>query len=311
MVAVNIQGTLHSRSSHTNPTPGAGGLGIVAGFFLAVFFMGMKAFPFYSTLILWTGAMGLAGLMALMGLADDIWGLPYQVRLMLQVVAAFWLIQLGAPMLSWENLFLCFLWFMLFPNAVQEMDRMPGLASGSTLIASFFLSVIAHNAGNPMIAFTSLVLCTATIGFIVFNYPHPRIFMGNTGSLFIGFLFAAYALIGFNSEIGMISLWTVPLLFFFPLYDVIITRFRRLFLRRGFFSAHQEHLFQLLNRAGWSPVRISLLYGAMIVLQGLGAIVLPSIIPNRQILLFLPYLLGAVLLHVLIFKKARKEKVSF
>ncbi len=319
MIAINIQGTSNPRSSHTNPTPKAGGLGIVVGFFLAVFLMGMKSFPFYSTLILWIGTFGLAGVMTLMGLADDIWGLPYQLRLILQILTAFWLIQLGASNpwggikeeILWGNTLISFLWLMTFPNAFKEMDQIPGLSASTTITTSFFLSLISYKAGNLMIAFTSLVLCASTLGFIVFNYPRARIFMGDTGNLFIGFLFAAYALIGFNSEIDVIPLWTVPLLFFFQLYDVIITRFRSLFLGRSFFTVRNEHLFQLLNRAGWSHARVSFLYCSLTCLQGLGALSLPLIIPNHQVLLFLPYLLSAILLQRFIFKKARREKVTF
>lgn len=323
MIGFNIKDTPHMRSSHNNPTPRAGGLGIAAGFFCAILMMGMKALPFYPTLILWVGTFGIAGLMAVMGFLDDVWGLPYQLRLVLQILAALWLLQMGASIpwvslplfgtlpLGFVGFILGFLWLTIFPNAFHFLDGLDGLAAGTAASCSAFLTIIAYRAGNPVITFTSLILCASTLGFIVYNFPKPRIFMGNTGGLFIGFLFASYALIGFNAEIGVIPLWTIPLLFFFQLYDIIIVRLRRVFLGRGFFTAHKEHLFQLLNRAGWSHARISLLYWGITFLQGLGALSLSSMKDSHQALIFIPYLLGAVRLQGFIFKKARAEKVAF
>ena len=114
--------------------------------------------------------------------------------------------------------------------------------------------------------------------------------MGDTGSLFIGSLFSIWAIIGALPFFGEISFFTIPLIFFIYLYDVIITRLRRLTRGHAFMKAHREHFFQLLNRIGWSHGQVSLLYMFFCFLQGIAAVQMQACPREQHLLFFFPFL---------------------
>ena len=111
-------------------------------------------------------------------------------------------------------------------------------------------------------------MAASAAGFLLFNFPKARLFMGDVGSQFIGFAFAALAVIAAEIDASRTSFLVVPLLFFNFIFDTIFTLLRRALRGEDITQAHRTHLYQLLNRIGWSHVQVSLLHFLMTALQG-------------------------------------------
>ena len=141
-------------------------------------------------------------------------------------------------------------------------------------------------------------------GFLIFNFPTARIFMGDVGSQFLGYGFAALAVIAAEYDASRTSLLIIPLLFFNFIFDVTFTFFRRLAAGGDVTRAHRGHLYQLLNRSGVSHVRVSLLHFAVTAAQGAGALVLIGIETQYRILLFTPYVAFQVVYAIAVIRMA-------
>src|SRR5262249_11276191 len=141
---------------------------------------------------------------------------------------------------------LTMLWIVAVMNLVNFMDGINGLVSGSAMIAAAMLALIAPIGHEPFVHFSALLLLASTAGFFVFNFPGGRIFLGDTGSMFLGYMLASLAVIGATKEGGQISFYIVPILISPLLFDAIFTIAAR--ARRGetLWVAHRDHLYQRL-----------------------------------------------------------------
>ncbi len=130
------------------------------------------------------------------------------------------------------------------------------------------MAAIAFVAGTPFLYIACLCLIGAGLGFFFFNFPTGRIFMGETGSQFLGFLIACLAVIGTRAELGGISLLVVPVIFITFILDVALTAAYRLARGYSLFQAHREHVYQLLHRLGRPQWQVSMLYYASFLANG-------------------------------------------
>ena len=130
--------------------------------------------------------------------------------------------------------------------------------------------------------------------------------MGDVGSQFLGFSFAAIAIIAAEVDASRTSLLVVPLLFFNFIFDTTFTLCRRLFNGENITQAHRGHLYQLLNQIGWSHVRVSILHFFMTISQGVGTLFLIRCEPQQQVLVFLPFLILQTVYAVLVIGGARR-----
>ncbi len=261
------------RSSHLTPTPAGGGVGVVAGTGLSCLIIGVFMPEIILPLIL---ALVIAGL----GFADDRRPIAAKWRLLVQALALCILIfvvagpfldrQFGLLLGLLAGLFLivCGVWWV---NLYNFLDGIDGYASVQGLImlwGGILISLLLGDASatHPLILVMT-VSGTAIIGFLVFNWPPARIFMGDAGSTFMGFWIFALAL--FTVISGWMSIWQWAILSGLFLADASVTLLRRLLARENIFQAHRNHAYQKCARAwgGHLPVlRAAIALNLIIVL---------------------------------------------
>ena len=252
------------RSSHTQPTPRLGGVGLALGFALptiALIGLWWKWNPdllvyFNGSLWGWIGIGWLA--IFLVGLADDLLDLapPLKFSLMLVSVAApCW--ALGGASFPFA---IILLWILFFTNAFNFMDGMDGLAAsfaGMAAVFLFFAALIADGFIHLRIEALLLpILFMACLGFLAWNLPPARVFMGDCGSLSVGYILSVYVVLGANGDLGdagapVSPLTSLTILMPF-IFDVALTLARRAIRGEKLWRAHREHLYQRLMQTGLS-----------------------------------------------------------
>lgn len=260
----------NERSLHVTPTPRTGGVGVMAGLLAGwalVALAGLGSLPLAAAL---TGAGGLA----LVGLADDRFGLSARLRLLAQLLVAGAYLALLGPAggeLEWLALGLGLVWM---GNLYNFMDGSDGLAGGMALFGFAAFAVAAALAGQAGLALVCTGVAAAAAGFLVFNFHPARIFMGDVGSVPLGFLAGALGLAG--RESGAWPLW-FPLLVFAPfILDATVTLLRRALRGERIWQAHRTHYYQRLVQMGLGHRRTALLaYALMAGTGGAGVLALP------------------------------------
>lgn len=210
----------------------------------------------------------------------------------------------GSVDLGVWGMVLTVLWLVALTNAVNFMDGLNGLAGGTALIAALFLGAATLGQGAVLTPLLAFLLVPAILGFLIFNFPRGSIFMGDVGSQFLGFVFAALAVIAAEHDAVHISLLLVPLLFFHFIFDTAFTFTRRLLSGENVAQAHRTHLYQLLNRCGYGHVAVSGLHFAMTALQGIGALVLVRLEPDWRLLVFAPFVALEILYAMAVMRMA-------
>lgn len=264
------------RKDHARPTATLGGLGIAAGFYaslvLGAYWGGASSgvegislsVPAEDHLVLF----GFAAVFLLIGLVDDLRPMPARVKLVLLMAASAAACWTGWHVYALESGVEVFaplmvalvaggtLWVFVLTNATNFMDGSNGIAMGSAAIMLLALGAILE----PM---TELVWAIA--GFLALNLA-GRLFAGDTGALFVGFLLSAFSLLG--AYWGLYSVWLPPLIALPFLTDIILTIVWR--ARRGgnVLQAHNDHAYQMLRRAGWSHIEVAGLWWVMSAICG-------------------------------------------
>ncbi|MEX2241718.1 MAG: glycosyltransferase family 4 protein [Burkholderiales bacterium] len=254
--------TPNARSLHAKAVPRTGGIAIAAG--VAV-----------SLALAWPGLpviLGAAALLAAISFADDVVGLPTTVRLALHFgagVAALALdLEIEAPLL-----FLVFALALAWTaNLYNFMDGADGLAGGMTLFGFGAYAIAAYVAGAQTLAALCASIAAAAAAFLAFNWHPARLFMGDVGSVPLGFLAGALGLQGW--AIGAWPLW-FPLLVFAPfMCDATLTLIKRALRRERVWQPHRDHYYQRLVRMGFGHRGAAYVeYAAMAACAGLALLV--------------------------------------
>ncbi len=247
----------NERSLHDRVVPRAGGVAILAAGTVAV---GLPAFEGeFPGALGWIG--GAAGLIAAVSYCDDLAGLATGMRLVVHVLAAAVLLPggialtqvtlPGAPLVLPQALLVgvAILFTVWMTNLYNFMDGMDGLAGGMAVIGFATFALFGWRAGHESFAAVSLTIAAASAGFLVFNFPPARIFMGDVGSSTLGFLAGALSLWGARE--GVFPLWVAVLVFSPFVVDATLTLFRRLLRGERIWQAHRTHYYQRLVRLGW------------------------------------------------------------
>src|SRR5258706_1983124 len=221
----------NARKIHGAPVPLLGGAAIYAAFILGLIVLGDRAC--FRELV---GIVLGATLVSLFGLADDHWGLHAYLKLGGQLLAGVVLILGGTqvylfPSHPWLNWAITLFWVVGITNALNLLDNMDGLSGGTTTVAATFFLLLAAMSGQFLVGALAAGLIGACIGFLRYNLNPATIFMGDTGSLFLGFLLAALAIkLRFPSNVPWIT-WLVPVcVLALPIFDttlVFVSRLRR------------------------------------------------------------------------------------
>ncbi len=283
MIAARVMDTPDGRKAHKNPTPRGGGVGVVVAFLLGIGVMyGYAQFarlgdPYFRGVIL------AALLIAVVSFLDDVWDLPFTVKLGAQALAAIAVVGSGlyvgvlnipvhgAVQLGWFGMVLTLFWILFATNAMNFIDGLNGLAGGTTLVAAVFLAAIAAVQGAWFVYFASLLLAAGLAGFLPFNFPRARIFMGDVGSQFCGFMLAVLGVAAARFDRVELSFLIVPMLLSGVLYDVGFTLVRRALAGENLARAHRGHLYQVAHRAGMDARWIAALHWGFAALGGLAA----------------------------------------
>lgn len=219
-----------ARKLHKNPVPLMGGAAIYISFILVLLFFGRRSF-INEVVGIFIGAT----LISLMGLVDDRWGLGSYIKLFGQLIAAGVLIYSGVQVHlygGWQDIALTLLWVITITNALNLLDNMDGLSGGIAMIAAVFFTLLAALGDQYLVGALAAALAGACAGFLIHNWNPAHIFMGDTGSLFLGFLLAAVGIkLRFPTNSDSIT-WMIPVMVLaVPLFDTSLVFLSR--LRRG------------------------------------------------------------------------------
>lgn len=243
----------HTRFSRV-PTPLLGGVAI----YLA-FLCGLALPPRSQLLHAGLGVLAGSTCVALAGLLDDRRRMSAPAKLAAQLVAVAMLVASGSavalPLPAALNLALTVLWVLAVTNAMNLLDNMDGLAGGAGAIAAGSLALLAARTGDTALAATGAALCGGCLGFWLHNRSPARIFMGDAGSLLVGFLLAALAIQLRFPGLPPTESWAIPVLVLaLPLLDTaFVLATRTLAGRNPFTSGGTDHLSHRLVRLGFAP----------------------------------------------------------
>jgi len=273
----------NERSSHSLPTPSGGGIAIVVSSFLVLGGLVLFHYIGIPRAILIGFGLG-AGLIAALGLVDDIFHLDYRIRLVFQLVGAtLILVSIGSfgiisvPFVGHleQGIFsaiLTLLWIMGLTNSFNFMDGIDAIAGGQALTAAAAWAIIGFGAGHPEIGLVAIVLAASCLGFLFYNLPPASIFMGDVGSLFLGFSFSSLPIITHRlfPDPFRVRLPIASVLLLSPfILDSAFTLMARVFRKQRLSLAHRSHLYQRLVISGLSHGKVALLYSALGLLGAL------------------------------------------
>jgi UDP-N-acetylmuramyl pentapeptide phosphotransferase/UDP-N-acetylglucosamine-1-phosphate transferase len=199
-------------------------------------------------------------------------------------------------------------------NVYNFMDGIDGLAASQAIVAGLALAIAGTLVVNPLVAVGGGLLTAASAGFLVYNLPPARLFMGDVGSTFLGFSFAGLTLLG-NIGVGggRLPIELGPVLLAPFLFDSLVTLARRIMRGERWYAAHRSHYYQRLVSTGLSHGQVTSLYaGLAVVAAGAALAGLSAAEPLRQVLALLAYvpMLGVVALVWRLERPKQPNKVS-
>ena len=261
-IGKKIKDVPNERSLHDVPIPRIGGAGLMAGMLSAwaLMLMSLAWWVVLPLLVLFT-----------VSLFDDIRGLPVRLRLLVHIVAAAILV-FGSGMVAQSVLLalavlLCVVWIT---NLYNFMDGSDGLAGGMTLFGFSMYGVAALVHGDETQAMLNFSIGAAALGFLYYNFPPAKVFMGDAGSIPLGFLAAAMGLWGWQR--GCWPAW-FPLLAFSPfVVDATITLLKRILRSEKLSQAHRSHYYQRLVQMGWGHRNTAIAEYALMFFAGVSAL---------------------------------------
>jgi UDP-GlcNAc:undecaprenyl-phosphate GlcNAc-1-phosphate transferase len=216
--------------------------------------------------------------MAVMGLVDDLRPLPPQIKLLVQVMLAAVLMHFGFSLPLTEvpllDVFITLLWLVGITNAFNLLDNMDGLAATIALIAAGFRVVFLMWDGEQEVALATTILMGAAAGFLLRNFPPASIFMGDAGSLYLGFFLAGLSLTPVVFSRGTIAVLAIPvMLLLIPIFDTSFVTITRLLSGRSPAVGGRDHTSHRLVAVGLSERQTLLCLGSIAALSGLVAAV--------------------------------------
>lgn len=300
----------NERSSHDRPIPRGGGLAIAGAVSLGVAVAG--AANWIPSRVVWAVLVGGGGV-ALAGWVDDRWGLSALTRLLVQLAAAAVTVALFGGMpelrtgmttvhLGWAGSVLALLAITWGINLFNFMDGIDGLAGAEAALVGLAAGLLMAG-GHFGLAFASWVVAAASLGFLWWNWAPARIFMGDVGSGYLGFVLGTLALASERAGGLPGLLWLVLLGLFFV--DATATLVRRVIRGEAWHLAHRTHAYQLAVRLGWSHAQVTL--GALAVNLTLVALAAVGTSDSRRIIgILVAALAGLLLLHLWILRRAQR-----
>lgn len=289
--AVGAVDVPNARKVHTRIMPRLGGLGIFASFIIALLLL----FPFIPEIftlreVNFIKAFLVGGsITVLLGALDDRFDLPAKLKFLVQIATAC-IVVFGfdiriefanipfhtyAAVETWVAIPFTILWIVGVTNAINLIDGLDGLAAGVSAIAIGTIAVMAFVMGNVMVALLCLLLLGSILGFLYFNFHPAKIFMGDSGALFLGFCLALLSLLGFK-QVAIVSFLTPLILIGVPLSDTMFAIVRRWMQKKPIFSPDKGHLHHCLRELGFSHRQTVLIIYSIAAFFGVLAVIQSS-----------------------------------
>ncbi|MGO8757549.1 MAG: MraY family glycosyltransferase [Terracidiphilus sp.] len=258
----------NARSSHAIPVPRGGGIGIVVPFLCAVVWL------LYRQAIPVGLAWGLVGggiAIAIVGFLDDRFELAVGPRLIVHLIAAAWAVRCfdgvrpeffaGSGLWPWAGRATAVLGLVWLTNLFNFMDGIDGLAAMEAATVSGLAAFLVDRGGLPGDAQVCWMLTAAALGFLVWNWPPAKVFLGDVGSGFLGFALGVLAL--FSSRDGATRIWPWVILLAAFLVDSTVTLLRRMLSGERWYEAHRSHAYQHAARESGSHAKVTLAVAAI------------------------------------------------
>lgn len=278
------------RDVHANPIPRLGGVSIWLTFITIVLLYvtwhallrTVDGFSVPTTFAILLPA----SLIFLLGLVDDIHSVAPQVKFGIQIIAGCLLYYGGiritvVPIVSGYHelngmisLALTIIWVLLISNAFNLIDGLDGLSAGSALFSTLVVFVVSLFSGNHFVAVMSVTLAGGILGFLRYNFNPATIFLGDCGSLFLGFMLSAMSLAGMQKSTTLVAVAIPIVAFGLPLLDTVLSVVRRFLSGQPLFTADREHIHHKLLKRGFTHKQaVVMLYGVSATL-GLASLLL-------------------------------------
>ncbi|CDQ38358.1 MULTISPECIES: glycosyltransferase family 4 protein [Virgibacillus] len=267
------------RKVHQKMMPRLGGLAIYSSFLLGFLIFLPQTYNYWPILI---GAT----IIMFVGILDDVMQLSAKVKFGGQLIAAmvpvfggytieFITVPFGDRIeFGIAAIPLTIIWIVAITNAINLIDGLDGLAAGVSSIALLTISVLAISMGNYPIALLSFMLLGSTIGFLVYNFHPAKIFMGDTGSLFLGYMISVIAVMGLFKNVALFSLMVPIIILAIPILDTLFAIIRRIVHKKPLAAPDKFHLHHCIIRMGYSHSQTVIMIYALSGLFSLAAVIL-------------------------------------
>jgi UDP-GlcNAc:undecaprenyl-phosphate GlcNAc-1-phosphate transferase len=272
---------------HKDPTPTLGGIGIVLAFSITL--IASSFLNPSGTEIPW-GIIGGALIIFFLGLYDDIKELSPPTKLAGQIVAAslvvaqgystnFFTPRIENPIVAQiPNILLTMVWIVGITNAINLLDNIDGLAAGIAFATAIFLGFLFWRAGNYSLLAVSLALAGSVLGFLVYNFPPASIFMGDSGSMFLGFILSVLAIARQPQASNVLAILGVPtLLFLLPILDTALVTTTRILRGESPAQGGRDHTSHRLIAFGFSERQVLLALYSVAIITGIAGLVLEEL----------------------------------
>jgi UDP-GlcNAc:undecaprenyl-phosphate/decaprenyl-phosphate GlcNAc-1-phosphate transferase len=322
MIALRVMDTPEARKVHDRPTPKGGGAGIVAAFVVGLLLL--YNFAEFARLAneYFVGVIAASIAIAVVAFLDDLYDWPFTVKLGVQLIAVLVAVgtgiyvhdysipYVGSVYIGWFGVPATVVWLLLTTNAVNFIDGLNGLAGGVVLIACAFLAAISASYGGWFCYAASGLLGAGLLGFLPFNFPRARIFMGDVGSQFCGFIIAVLGVIASRFDGAALSFLLVPMLLSGVLFDVGFTLIRRGLAGERLTQPHRGHLYQVAQRSGIPAVTVTLVHWAFALFGGVCCVVFLLVSGDWKLVVLLMTIPPQLAWLALVVRHARREGID-
>jgi len=314
------------RKIHKSPIPRLGGIAIWLGFMLTLAVVAVLNPGFMKSSALSTtlpGVLSGGAMIFFLGLLDDLFTLSPYPKLAVQFIAALTAFALGVQIntldlpgaqllvLNALSLPVTVIWLVALMNAMNFIDGIDGLAAGVTTLSALTLSVVAIFTHQPYSALLAAVLAGSSLGFLVFNFHPAKIFMGDSGALFSGFVLACIAVTGVLKTKVVVMLLPMFVLSV-PILDITFSVFRRLLRGQNPFLPDADHIHHQFLKAGVGQVKTVTYLYSLCVVGGLIAVWYVNEMPIYLASLAVMFLLAFILIRIVrkIYASEEKSEIS-
>jgi len=302
-----------------------GGVAIFLSFYLTLLLFRLFQPQAFTNDILFIKGIFISSLLILgLGIYDDLRGADAKLKFSVQIIAALIILHYGIKINLFSNPFrpeqtinigfwgipLTIFWLIFITNSINLLDGLDGLAAGVSCIILITMFFIASWQGDSLIMALTIALAGATVGFLRYNFNPAKIFMGDAGSLFLGFVLAVLSVKGSHKSATTVALLIPVITMGLPILDTLLAIARRFSSGKNIFRADNEHIHHALIRFGLSQKKAVLVLYGFSILLGTAAFAL-AIIKNEHVAIILTLIIVVFFVVFKYLKPIREQTKKF